>query len=142
MRTFFRGQSITANINTQELLEYDQWKEKASASARTGKFSFLVKGWNYKFDLLDELGDQFVDDSSREQISKLYRQLINNTGLNAENIIFNIAGAFIDNTVMIPLVGLQNYAVYTRSNNNPVAAAFDENQDIEILLLPYYWRKK
>jgi hypothetical protein len=144
LRSFFRERAREENWNfsnddiiTQEITNYALWYEIAATNAKSKTLSFLVKGWNYKFDLLDELRDQFIDKNSMTRIRGFYRELIESRGgLDAKTIYERIAEEFVNNTVMIPLVGVQNYAVY-RTGNFP---AFDGNPDIEVLLLPYYWR--
>ncbi|MDR2447081.1 MAG: hypothetical protein LBD58_07320 [Treponema sp.] len=143
LREFFNSKGITNNINEKELITYGEWHQRAVSNAREKTLSFLVKGWNYKFDLLNELSDQFIDTQSRSFIEEQYRQLVSGSSkLGSETIVQRIAEQFVNRTVMAPLIGVQNYAVYKTSAGTSVADAFNSNQDIEILLLPFYWRKK
>ncbi|MDR1074407.1 MAG: hypothetical protein LBL45_12195 [Treponema sp.] len=145
LQTFFnsKGIDITNNINEKELVNYGEWRQRAVSNARSRTLSFLVKGWNYKFDLLNELSDQFIDPQSLSFIEGQYRQLVSGSSkLGSETIVQRIAEQFVTSTVMAPLIGVQNYAVYNTSADTSVAGAFNSNPDIEILLLPFYWRKK
>jgi hypothetical protein len=124
-------------IQSREIQNYQRWEKLAKDNAKKRVISLLVKGWNYKFDLLDELRDQFVDGQSLARIKDQYDNLINRgaIGLEAAENYKNIAAEFVDNNVIIPLVGVQNYVIYGKG----YFPAFDKNEDIEILLLPYYW---
>jgi hypothetical protein len=125
-------------IQVREIQDYSRWRNLAIENARKKRtISLLVKGWNYKFDLLDELKDQFVDDQSLARIKAQYNNLINRgaIGLEAAENYKNIAAEFVEKNVIIPLVGVQNYVVYSKG----YFPSFDKNEKIEILLLPYYW---
>jgi hypothetical protein len=134
---FFARQGIERTINTVEIAnDNSEWQRRAEANSNNNKLSLLVKGWNYKFDLLDELRTQFIDKQTFGSVETQYKELINNSNLSAETMYYRIAMPFVDEAIMIPLVGIQNYAVY----NKDKFPAFDEFSDIEILLLPYYWK--
>jgi len=141
MDIFFRSKvKINPDIKAVPLGKYSEWQNKAKANARNRKLSFLVKGWNYKFDLLDELKNQFIDPQSFMYVEEQYKQLILGR-LGADRVIQYVAQSFYENTIMIPLLGIQNYAVYYTNPNEK--HFFDGiNQRIEIMLLPFYWRKK
>jgi hypothetical protein len=134
---FFAEQGIESSINTVEISnDNSEWRRRAVANSNNKKLSLLIKGWNYRFDLLDELKNQFVDNQALNSVETQYRELINKSGLNAETMYYRIALPFVENAIMVPLLGIQNYAVYQKGK----FPAFDEYKDIEILLLPYYWR--
>jgi hypothetical protein len=135
LEDYFRRARIINSITPVKIEKYSEWHDAAIKSAAEGKISLLVKGWNYRFDLLDELRSQFIDKLAFDAIEKCYREMIDGQGLNAEAVFYKIAEEFVNNNVMIPLIGIQNYALYNKGK----ISAFDENQDIEILLLPYYW---
>jgi hypothetical protein len=142
LQQFFRSQTSVKFdnnwIQVREIQDYSRWRNLAIDNAgKKRTISLLVKGWNYKFDLLDELKDQFVDDQSLARIKAQYNNLINRgaIGLEAAENYKNIAAEFVDKNVIIPLVGVQNYVVYSKG----YFSAFDMNETIEILLLPYYW---
>jgi hypothetical protein len=141
---FIRGERLTANIESELLNDLKDWKNTAKSKARAGYYTLLVKGWNYKFDILDELDGQFVDRSSLTEIRERYIQLVDGSGQKAEEVIHRVAKLYVDNVIMIPLVGIQNYAVYRKDEGaaNNVAAAMETYKKVELLLLPWYWRKK
>jgi hypothetical protein len=145
---FFKEQvkfSGSIKINVDEIAKQD-WRNRAISNKNRNIISLLVKGWNYKLDLLDELNDQFIDAWDKNNIKTQYDNLVNSSiEISAETIVAKIASQFTINNLMIPLVALQNYAVYKNKNSdpNPLIGTFEskEYQDIEILLFPYYWRK-
>jgi hypothetical protein len=142
---FINEEHLTANIESEELNDLKEWKNTAKSKARAGYYTLLVKGWNYKFDILDELDGQFVDRSSLTEIRNRYIQLVDGSGQNAEEVIHRVARLYVGNTIMIPLVGIQNYVVYRKNEGaagNAVAAAMETYKNVELLLLPWYWRKK
>jgi hypothetical protein len=139
LAAFFSGIRIECSPVLWELGDYGEWYNRATANSTMNRLSFLVKGWNYKFDLLDELNGQFIDPLSLAYIENQYREFVENSVLDAETTYYRIARRFVDDTVMIPLLGIQNYSVFSRG---AFPALEETNQDIEILLLPYYWRKK
>jgi hypothetical protein len=141
---FFTDENIKANIEAELLNDIKEWKNTAKSKARNGYYTLLVKGWNYKFDMLDELDGQFVDRSSLIAIRDRYVQLVDGSGQKAEEVIQRVAKLYVDNVIMIPLVGIQNYAVYLKytGTTNNVAAAMETYKKVELLLLPWYWRKK
>jgi hypothetical protein len=140
---YFAKNGVTANIEPEDLGS-SNWQNTARNYARRGIYTLFVKGWNYKFDMLDELDDQFVDKESLNAVQYYYNQLVDGSEQKAENVIQRIAKQYVDHTIMIPLVGIQNYAVYIndKNGNNGVAASMEQFQKVELLLLPYYWRKK
>lgn len=142
LTAFFNKEKITPYI--EPVLLTGEWKSTATDYARRGCYTLLVKGWNYKFDILDELDGQFVDRSSLTEIRERYIQLVDCSGQKAEEIIHRVAKLYVDNVIMIPLVGIQNYAVYLNDGDttNDVAAAMETHKNVELLLLPWYWRKK
>jgi hypothetical protein len=147
LQQFFRNANIDCDIQRVDISN-NQWKTKVTANQKLNRLSLLVKGWNYRLDLLGELGDMFVEDNTYKNISAEYSNFASITGtkLNAETIVLNVARHFVNdkNTVMIPLVGVQNYALYHPSHNNAsdqIAYSFDKNRGLEILLFPYYWRQ-
>jgi hypothetical protein len=143
---FFRKENITPNIESMLLNDLKDWKNTAKSNARNRYHTLLVKGWNYKFDMLDELNGQFVDWSSLNEIRQRYIQLVDGSMQKAEEVIQRVAKVYVDNVIMIPLVGIQNYAVYRKGAgnraNNDIAAAMETYKNVELLLLPWYWRKK
>jgi hypothetical protein len=141
---FFIDKGITPKIESKPLTDLKEWKKTAKTDARNGYYSLLVKGWNYKFDILDELDGQFVDGGSLREIRQRYIQLVDGSVQKAEEVIQRVAKLYVDNVIMIPLVGIQNYAVYLKDegNTNKVAAAMETHKNVELLLLPWYWRKK
>jgi hypothetical protein len=141
---FFKKENFTPNIDSEQLNDLKEWKNTAKSKARNGYYTLLVKGWNYKFDILDELDGQFVDRSSLIAIRERYIQLVDGSGQKAEEVIHRVAKLYVDNVIMIPLVGIQNYAVYHKDDGttNKVAAAMETYKKAELLLLPWYWRKK
>jgi hypothetical protein len=148
---FFRKENLTPNIEPELLTDPTKWKDTAKSRARAGYYTLLVKGWNYKFDILDELDGQFVDRSSLTEIRDRYIQLVDGSGQKAEEVIHRVAKLYVDRVIMIPLVGIQNYAVYRKGEgaagsvaaaNAAVAAAMEMYKNVELLLLPWYWRKK
>jgi hypothetical protein len=110
------------------------WRTRAINNAKANKLSLLVKGWNYKFDMLDELRNQFIDDGAFESVEGRYKDMIAGT-LGTEATFHKIAQDFVNFNIMIPLVGVQNYALYNKGS----FPAFDRNKGIEMLMLPYYW---
>jgi hypothetical protein len=147
---YFRNSFVVPDIQikSDELDDYGNWKRTAESNARQGVVTFLVKGWNYKFDMLDELAGQFIEKSDFDEVEGYYNTMIagasGTASISPEGLVYRIAGLFNANSIMIPLVGLQNYALYSTQDNGPktIAASFSTHKDIEILLLPYYWRKK
>jgi hypothetical protein len=144
---FFKNQAKFSGgieIKDGEITRQD-WRNRAISNKRQNIISLLVKGWNYKLDLLDELNDQFIDTWDKNNIKTQYDYLVNSSvEISAETIVTRIAAQFTQNNLMIPLVALQNYAVYQKGvNPSPLIDTFEskEYQDIEILLFPYYWRK-
>jgi hypothetical protein len=135
LEDYFRKERIINSIDPIKIEKYNEWRDNAIRNAGEGKMSLLIKGWNYRFDLLDELRSQFIDKLAFDAIENRYKEMIEVEGLNAEAVFYRIAEEFVNNNVMIPLIGVQNYVVYKKGN----ITSFDENQDIEILLLPYYW---
>jgi hypothetical protein len=135
LEDYFRRSRIINTVTPVKIEKYSEWRNKATKNASEGKISLLIKGWNYRFDLLDELRGQFIDPLAFNAIENRYKEMIEGQGLNAESVFYRIAEEFENNNVMIPLIGIQNYVVYNKGK----ITAFDENQDIEILLLPYYW---
>lgn len=95
---------------------------------------------------MDELDGQFVDRSSLNEIRQRYIQLVDGSVQRAEEVIQRVARLYVGNVIMIPLVGIQNYAVYRKGEgggvSNKVAAAMETHKNVELLLLPWYWRKK
>jgi ribosomal protein L31 len=140
LHDFFSGLQIKNNITTSEIDDYSEaWSRRVENNLKESKLSLLIKGWNYKFDMINELKNQYIDDSVISAIEAPYRMLIDGTSaLSAETVYYRVARQFVDNTVMVPLLAIQNYAIY-RKGDFP---AFDTNQDIEILLLPYYWESQ
>jgi hypothetical protein len=138
IRDFLGGLRIKNNVTTNEIANYlEAWNKRVEDNVKENKVSLLIKGWNYKFDMINELKNQYIDDSTFFAIENQYRELINGTELSAETVYYRVARRFVDDTVMIPLVAIQNYAIY-RKEDFP---AFEANQNIEILLLPYYWEQ-
>jgi hypothetical protein len=131
-----------------QLNDLKDWKNTAKSDARKGFYTLLVKGWNYKFDILDELENQFVDSDSLDEIRKRYIQLVDGSAQRTEEVIHRVAKLYVDNVIMIPLVGIQNYLVYRKGEdkdanaNNDVADAMETYKNVELCLLPWYWRKK
>jgi hypothetical protein len=148
---FTNEEHLKANIESEELNDLKEWKNTAKSKARAGYYTLLVKGWNYKFDILDELDGQFVDRNNLTEIRNRYIQLVDGSGQKAEEVIHRVAKLYVDNVIMIPLVGIQNYVVYRKDEgaagnvaaaNAAVAAAMETYKNVELLLLPWYWRKK
>ena len=147
LKKIFKEINITNTIKSIELgVDYSAWQKAAldNKLAKNDKkkktLSLLVKGWNYKFDLLDDVNPdkQFIDREAFNYIRGDYKKMIDNPDLDIERIFAMIAGKFVEYNVMIPLLGIQNYSIYDKKN----FIGFDGLKDIEILLLPYYWRKK
>lgn len=139
--------SSSIKINIDEIGKHD-WRNRAISNKNRNIISLLVKGWNYKLDLLDEIDDQFIDTWDKNNIKSQYDNLVNSSvEISSETIVTRIAAQFTRNNLMIPLVALQNYAVYKNKGRDedpsPLIDTFEskEYQDIEILLFPYYWRK-
>lgn len=126
---------VVPSISQPKGIRNSEWKTEAVKSSNNKKLSLLIKGWNYRFDLLDELKNQFVDKQAFNSVEMQYKELIKSSALSAETMYYRIALPFVENAIMIPLLGIQNYAVYQKGK----FPAFDEYKDIEILLLPYYW---
>lgn len=146
---YFRENNIAPVIDIQarEIAEYGEWKTAAERNARNGTVSFLVRGWNYRFDMMDELAGTYIEAAALREIRGEYERMINSDQsgrLSVDGLVYNIARRFVNNSMIIPLVGLQNYSVYSSEDKDPkgIAASFETYKDIEILLLPYYWRKK
>jgi hypothetical protein len=148
---FLNVKHLTANIEPKQLTNLTQWKDTARQRARAGYYTLLVKGWNYKFDILDELDGQFVDSHSLNAIWNRYVQLVDGSAQRVEEVIHRVAKLYVDEVIMIPLVGIQNYVIYRKDEgaansidaaNAAVAAAMETHKNVELLLLPWYWRKK
>jgi hypothetical protein len=129
-----------SNISFQQLGEYPgDWKRNAEANARRNTISLLVRGWNYKFDLLDELKNQYIDDLSKAFVENQYIGLISpRAGVreNAESIAASIAEYFYNYSIIVSLVGVQNYVLY-HTQRFP---SFEKHHQIQMMLLPYYWK--
>jgi hypothetical protein len=144
-----------ADITVQELLNHDvnAWERTANDNSKRGIISLLVMGWNFKFDIREQLNYSFVDNSTINKINELYKNLISgDTDVDIIDIYRRIAtaiigfnnnasGNYIDDCIMIPLVSIENYTIFNKTNE-----IFDndilKNMDSQIMLLPFYWGKQ
>jgi len=126
------------NVRVEEISSYSGWRAFAERNARDGRICLLIKGWNFRFDIRDLLQYTFISSTVIEEIQNLYDQFIF-SDRNHDVIYAEIANAFVSNHAIVPVIGVHNYAVFTRGN----FPAFESEQfrDIEILLLPFYWRQ-
>jgi hypothetical protein len=140
MDQFFKRGVRINSTNIKAVPFSRNWQNRAKDNAKRKILSFLVKGWNYKFDLLDEIKNQFIDPQSIMYVEDQYNQLILGR-LSADRVTQYIAQSFYDNNIIIPLLGIQKYAIYyTQQDEKHFFDGIDPK--IEIMLLPFYWRKK
>jgi hypothetical protein len=142
LETFFQNVvKVVPNIKCEEQgKDYDAWKSSAITNKRNGFYTLYVYGWNYKLDLLNDLNHQFIEQRETYDVIKgEYQKLIDNSRLNVETIIRNIAERFSSRYALIPLVGIQNYSLFRM--DNPVLKEFEEHSSLEMILFPYYWSK-
>ena len=133
------AKSFSVNENRSNL--QNQWENRRNQNQSTRKITLFIYGWNYKFDILEQLEISVVPNDTKQYIQGLYNQLIvGDNSLSAMSRYAEIARGFVDNHVMIPLVGIQNYAVYL---DKYILESFKDIdfKDVELMLLPFFWRK-
>jgi len=136
---YFRSNGIRAVINVHNIDSYSGWRSRAISNSRSDKISLLVRGWNYKFDLLDDIHptNQFIFREDFDAVRERYFDMIKDNDHDTENVVQRIAQEFVNRSIMIPLVGIQNYVVFNRT---PKFEYFNKYRDkFEIILLPFYW---
>jgi hypothetical protein len=140
LETFFQNEKVKPKIELDVGKNYNEWKNSAITNKRDGFYTLYVYGWNYKLDLLNDLNNQFIEQRETYDIIKgEYQKLIDNSRLNVETVIRNIAESFSSSYALIPLIGIQNYSLLRM--DNPVLKEFEEHSSLEMILFPYYWRK-
>jgi len=137
------NKSITANDAVVAAI----WANARNSSRRNGNISLFVYGWNYKFDILDLLNFSVSEQDGKIAIRDLYRELIegkhptnDNLKDRPDSLIYRDIADRFTRGMMIPLIGIQNYAVY-RSDNTQLHAFGDTRFNDIIMMLPFYWSR-
>ncbi|MDR2305196.1 MAG: hypothetical protein LBE10_11500 [Treponema sp.] len=150
LNDFFKNDIHLDTDIKPQYADYDDWMNKAKDNRRKNIYTFFVYGWNDKLDLLNDLSNQFIDDYSIRNIRRVYQDVIDSRQP-IETIIAQIAEKFdFDrnrDALPLPLVSVQNYSIFKKKPDgtqsaNPVLNAINNHPDLQMMLLPYYWRER
>ena len=133
-------QFVRSNITIHSIASDSRWRSHAEERAGRGVITLYIKGWNYKFDIQNLLEDTWVESGTKDDIKGLYNTLVSGSSRDATDKYADVASLFIERNVIIPIIGIQNYAVYVKGQFPSFKS--EEFKDIEILMLPYYWRQR
>jgi len=136
-----------------------QWNDITEKNAKENTISLLIRGWNFKFDINDQLAFSNADTTQLNEIKDSYNKLINGDSKQSALALYaeiaqriigfvpngnNELDTQVTNPVMIPIVSVENYFVFPISNNIFEAESIADKDELKkiIMLLPYYWEQK